>query len=610
MPRLLLSFAFALAAAPLFWGASRAAMHCDELNVLRHITYLAAGDLGHSTRPGLLWLALLPLALIDDPAHVLWAGRALAALASLGTLILVARLAAKGDERLGPWRAAGAMLLLGTSMDWQGHAFELRTDTFVVPLSLVVMDLLWRESPSRRQCVLAGVLFAAMGLISQKSIYQAGGIALGTVVWDLASGQLPLRTRLRQAVIAGGVATVLIAAWYAGMGLLTGRGASYVGANLQSAARTAWAAHPGLDEQLRTLGEAAGLAPVLWVAWPLGVVLAIPRRLRAPRVLASATVGLTLLSTLTIHRGFFNYFVANLEPYLALAGGHAAVSLAGPWMGRWRMAGQAAVLATVAVLGTWFARAPARALWATSMEPQRRLLADVRELFPEPVPYWDMLGTVPGYSEVSFLGTGASRESFRRNRGKNPFITLARQKKPHFFIREYMSRERYFQPTERRWIWRHYLPMRPNLYVHGLRVRTGEGPREDEVLLDGTYTVWFRGGWTGTALLDGEPVRHEEARTLTAGPHTLEASPTEGQGELWLILGRDRVPRTAEDGEQRDFSTTPLLNRSRFQQYDGRGKEGDLLTPPEDPTLTEKSAAVRARQHQKWQRDRARALSK
>jgi hypothetical protein len=606
IPRLVpFRVAVTLAAVPLIIGASRAALHCDEINVLRHVTYFAAGDFGHSSRPGLLWFLLLPLSLLSDPVAILLGGRVLSVLASLGTLLLLGKLAlGEGDDPRAPWRAAAAVLLLGTCMNWQGHSFELRTDTFVVPLGLLLLLRLLRPEIGRRDAVIAGALLAAMALCSQKSVYNAGGTLLAVLVWDGVQGRWPGRARLRQAVVSALVAAVLIGLWYGAMSVLTERGATYVGANLKSAAHTAWNARPPTREQLRTMADSVALGPHFWLAAPVGLLLALPRRWSSPRTLAAGVVGIVLLSTITVHRGFFMYFVASMEPYFALAAGHLVAIPCAALARRWGGWSGLVPLGVGLALGAGTVMEKAPPVWATSMAPHLRYLRAVVELFPEPVPYWDMLGTVPGYEEVSFFGTAPSREAFRSRRGKNPFIQLARERKPHFFVREYMSRDRYLKPAERSWIWRHYLPMRPNIYVAGGRIRVTEGSHDVEFLIPGTYTVWFRGGWQGAATVDGVPVEPRAIIELPAGPHRLSAQVTAGSGELWLVLGRDRVPESQDDAGIRDYSMFPLLDRARFQQYDGAKKEGDLLTPPEDPTVDPAGDRSRAKQHARWQEKR------
>ena len=137
--RVLVVFVIVLGAASLLPAALTAALHCDETNVFRHVTRFQNGDFIRPGRPGLLWLLLLPLNFLPEPALSVHAYRLVSTAASFVTLAFVAGLALRprGDEpaptREGAWGALAALVLLITSGDWQAHAFEIRTDTYAVP---------------------------------------------------------------------------------------------------------------------------------------------------------------------------------------------------------------------------------------------------------------------------------------------------------------------------------------------------------------------------------------------------------------------------------------------------------------------------------------------
>ena len=136
------------------------AFHCDEANVVRHVTRFADGDWGRPGRPGFLWLLLSPSLLFDSPVASVLAMRAAAVGASLGTLALVWRIVQDDDpdDRIGPLLAVA---LLGASMSWQAHSFEVRTDTFVVPMTLLAGWAVVRPSVTFRQALLAGLALGA-----------------------------------------------------------------------------------------------------------------------------------------------------------------------------------------------------------------------------------------------------------------------------------------------------------------------------------------------------------------------------------------------------------------------------------------------------------------
>ncbi|MDP7113815.1 MAG: hypothetical protein QGH45_17735, partial [Myxococcota bacterium] len=73
---------------------------------------------------------------------------------------------------------------------------------------------------------------------------------------------------------------------------------------------------------------------------------------------------------------------------------------------------------------------------------------------------------------------------------------------------------------------------------------------------------------------------HAQSLDLQAGELPLVIEDRIGSGELWLLIGRDREP----DEDAVDYSMFPILNRKRYQHYTNAG---DLITPPECPSLNE-----------------------
>jgi hypothetical protein len=598
-------------------GAMHGAYHCDEVNVFRHVTDFAAGQFVTPGRPGLLWMALVPFVWVGDALTSIHLLRATAVVASALTLALVAGLAGRrSDGGWDVWSILGAGGLLATSLGWQTHAFEVRTDTYTAPLTLAAAALLLRPVVSTRAAVAAGAAMAAAGLVSQKSIYNAVALASAWAIFHLVTSRpIALRVRARTAGIAVGTATGLVAAWYGGMSLVTGS-ADFITANLDTAMSTGFSEVWGFTKNRNTLGSTAGRAPVLWgLALPALVVAAVSRK--QPVHLAVGVMGAVMVATIFVHRGFRPYFVASFEPYLAVLSGGLLGSLCGKLHARARTlpAGMAAIAAALPVFlafgGTaYLNRTGTAALLATDNEHQLRVVREVMDAFPEPVPYWDSIGLILGYPETTFFGTGPTRTAKRKKMRGNMYVRLAREAKPRFFIRDYMTRDGYLKNDERRWIWRHFLPYRPNLYLLGGRIQA-QSPQSAgpvEVLVAGEYTVRFLGDWTGSASVDGRPVQDGDVISLSEGHAQLAVVATEGTGDLAIYLGRDRVPAKGRAAEV-DWSMYPRLRRDRFQQYDRRGKPADLLTPEQDPTMTPKKHRSRRRKHDKAREKRRRALA-
>jgi len=610
-----------LATAALCPLAFTASLQCDEFVVLRHVSDFARGHFRGAGRPGLLWMLMVPATVLTDPVLIAQALRAAAGLASVGTLCVVFALAerpgwgrragaAGGDLEVAaprgdvPWMGLASVLLLITSMDWHGHAFEIRTDTFVVPLSLVIALWLWRTELSLRRAAAVGALVAVIGLFSQKSIYNAGGLALGwalVVSVGLVQRRVRLGPLLRSVTLASAVAGLGVLLWYGLMALLQSD-TGFVAHQLSGAVRTAFTETP-FEDKTEALGVAVALSPLLWGSAAVGLLLAAIGVRGRPQLAAVGVLSLCMLATIFVHRGFFMYYIASFEPYLALLGGAAIGGLCRLLAGR--LGTPVAVAVLVLVVGTQagFARDAYKAMLATNNVPQFTVMRAAREAFPEPVPYWDNIGMMSTYTETTFFGTALGRRWFREATGRNAFIKRAKQRKPQFFIRTYMNRRRYLHSSERRWLWTHFLPYRPNLYLHGGRMKVGETLEKMPVDLHvaGEYTVWFRGGWQGSASVDDEAVQHAQVITLAEGRHNLAAQRTSGSGQLWLLLGRDRRPGTERTRDQVDYSMFGKPDRQRYQQYDDKRKEvSDLRTPDHDPQIGRVNEKKRHRRHRKW----------
>jgi len=588
--------------------ARHAAFHCDEANVLRHVSDFGLGDFSHPGRPGLLWLLLTPLLSLPSPDAVLLAARFVAAAASAATLALVWRL----GDRIERGTGLVAMLLLTTSMSWQAHGFEVRTDTFVLPVTLFVIDRLWRAEQSTRDAVLVGIGVAVAGLFSQKSVYNAAAIGAGWLVLVLLR-QIPLR--LRMPLVAGGVTLALMAAWY---GLLAALNAQdeMVSSNLSQAAANAFSEPRPLSQKLEWWSRAAARGPMLYVALPAGLLVAVTRARASGLPLAIAAVCLVMGSTVFVHRGFYMYFIASFEPYLAILGG---AGIAVPAVAAARGFGpRGAAILTVVLTASFLgfaihkARPHYAAAIATDNANQLQLARDVEEAFPEPVAYWDSIGLIPGYRETTFFGTVQNRTRLRKRLGGTAFVQLVRERKPLFFIRDYMTRDGFLTPPERGWLWRHFVPYRPNLHLRGGRVPAVAGERKVssiEIVEPGPYTVRFTGDWDGRATFAGQALADGATVDVAEGTHELVAVAERGSGTVQLIVGADREPYTDDPTKYVDHTLYPILVRSRYQQYDRPRDEGFLLTPANDPVLatkTKKHQANRRKKHAKWQVDQDR----
>ena len=609
----------------LFLYASTAAFHSDELNVLYHVEKFARGDVGRPGRPGLLWLMLTPLMALDSPAQILVGARGVSWLAVVTTLVLVLRLAwphshsadggaAERGDSVAPWIPLLCVVLMASSGLFMTHGIELRTDAFTTPLTLGALVVLWRRPGSLRGLVLAAVLVAVACLCSQKSLYNALGLALA---WLVASPSRPHgKSTLSWRVVHSGTAVVvvggLIALWFGALSLKSGAGSSVVSANLTTAKSTAFGSDILWSEKTGWLAEAVLRSPALYFGALLGLPILVLRRRVDGRGLASLCVAALMLGVIVIHRGFFPYYIASVEPFLLLpaAWGFASIPLLASSLGNrlWSKPGVSGIAwcvvflcLAVAVLGpsrtpgidppkrgsslNWGAVDGMVAAWDVTNKAQLQLARDIEEVAGGKVPYLAGIGVAPGFTEVTGYLTGVTRQRRRRN-DRNFLATTMRKREVAVFVRTYMSRDRYLRPAERKLLYSSYLPVRPNLYLHGARVRWSgrevAAGRKIEILRDADYRLIFRGksepAWVK---VNGRALKEGRAVPLSIGFHEVEVGPAAKGGELWLLLDTGVEPE--ENGKHVDYSVFPKdrsKSRSRYQLYDSKKQGYDLLSPP------------------------------
>ena len=560
--------------------AMTAVYHCDEMNAMRHVGMFAEGDFAIPGRPGLLWLVMVPLIWLSDPKVTMLTARVLSVAAAGVSAVLLLRLASR-DAGLRAGAASGgviAVLFLFSSPNFMAHAFEIRTDTFVLPLQLGLLLLWLREDPRRGRWWIAGLMVGVILLFSQKSLYFTAALHAAVVAHALiVRREGLLRAQLRSLLGMDLLAVAMVMAWYGLMTLLNGGSGEFVGENLRAAAATAFTATP-LDRKARNLWHAALAAPVLYGTFLAAFAVAFARPQRRPLTCAVGGLTIGLLCTIFVHRGFFHYYIASLEPWYALV---AALLCGLAWDSK-RWWARSLVLAAVAGVLIW-----GGLRWnlyrQVHNDYQESVMASVEEIGGgERVRVFDGIGLVPGYPQPGFFMTRGAREEFRARHPDDGLILLWRDPPVHVFVYDYMTRSKYLTRNEREYVATHYLPFRDNVRLLGWRGKVGGKGAGDaqtmqaDIVVEGDYTVWFDNGLSGRVSLGEGVVQHRDTIRLAAGAHEISVEGV--RGELWLLWGIDRIP----DEDTVDWSMFPILNRQRYQHY---RKAGDLKTPRDDPSL-------------------------
>ena len=478
-----------------------------------------------------------------------------------------------------------------------------------------------------RGFALAGLLLGLGCLVSQKTLYNLSGIGLGVLVTATVARWPRARLITREVAryfVTVGVALAIVIGWYAALQSLGHSADEMARSNVSSGVTTAFTAQYSFARKLGWLRDCVVQAPLLWTAALPGFVLVIRRAMRGYRAEGTAAIaGLFLLTSIGWHRGFFPYFIASFEPLLAVPAAYALAWLANHLTRRWRSrayvgalpAGLALVLSLPWFMPSWVQA------YRVSWDLQRNLLDDVYATTGDPVVYWDGVGMVPKYEHAGIFLTHLSREGLRRRMrsrglpGEMAIAALLAEHKPVFVIRTPFNRDDILHPIEQQTIFTNYVPVRPNLYIHAMRMTVDSAMAEQQTRVaflfhQGAYTVRKRGDWQGNLWIDEVPVEEGTILDLDPGPHQLTALPQSGRGELAVVWGRDTE---VAQQDHVDYSMFPLQSRARFQQY-GCGTDEPCEAPSSCSFLTpgsqsDPSFVERREQHLTWQRSRNNALA-
>lgn len=309
------------------------------------------------------------------------------------------------------------------------HGGSFRVDSLLAPLLLAALICCTRPAPGGRFDWYGGVLLGVAFALTLKTV-----LFLPMIVAALAlrqrTGSLPGD---QGPTALAGIGKVLLAAFACGVLLLLMHAMAIaalptdsVGAYGARVAGKALLDVPLLSQADRLVGYAKW-QPLPWLLIALGAAMALMQR----RWQVS-TLGLALLPILFYRNAFPYFYVVMLAPAAILAG--VAVQQLAAMIAPRTVASVTAVLIGVIAGGLIYqAKAPVRVLWEPQQASQRRLLAAVHDIFPQPVNYVDCCAMVSSFRKVNFFMSTWGMEIYRARH--SPFMdqTLERSK-PSFVL--------------------------------------------------------------------------------------------------------------------------------------------------------------------------------
>lgn len=530
------------------------AINWDEFALLaRSDVTWRFGQVVGGGRPGLVTIGLMPF--VRDctdsvqavvAARILWQGVTLAYL--VGVYFLVTRWFAAArqasDGRVEAVLATALLAFLPAFVTW---SIQVRTDQ--AALAFAVWGGVFALTPGAVPAAMAGMLFAAGLLCSQKAVYVVGLVCVLYLTAALArtrtargSAAQEQRSALRRAglVLAAGAATLGI--YFA----LVPESAKVMSAGHVTASLDTMSWYRArLGYRAYTIHAAR-----LWVHWLLLAALAAwtvrawARRdtAAAPRVITCWAVLALGVTVAVVHGARLPYFLMTAGLFPAIALGIAA----GPavqWAGGRRTLAVAGLLA-VLVVGS----APeTREMLQGTQALQRATMQLIRN---------GELAGMRGYQVERALFCAKDpapiREmfapqiaQFRRSgpRAHEAFIEEFRRRPIAYIVESYRMRQ--FPPSVRGFWEAHYVPYAASLLVAGFRVPRGSDDLPVEVLVAGEYR-WKASAYPadGSLRIDGATVRSGETVWLDAGTHRVSPTDPRSFGTLVLALPRTPVGQT------------------------------------------------------------------
>jgi hypothetical protein len=526
---IMLSAAIVLALALKFLLAFRINIHWDEFNFLSQVHDYLRGDLVARFQTFHVhffsWLPILGAGEIDQ----IVAGRLAIGICVTGSALLIYGIARRFASHSGALFAVLAYLSVSVVVD---HGASFRTDPIATFLALLSFYLLLRRPGEPVGAALAGAVMAIAMLVTIKSVFHLA--VIGAAIWWLAPGW---RARARLAMPFAVTFALLFCAgylWHASV--LAAPEASAAAGSLGRTASKMFL-EDGLIPRWRELLIVVALNPLFWFMTVLGAVTAWGwTRGRNGRNAGEGWLVLALalpLLTPLFYRNAFAYFYVFILPAASLLVGIAydgylrrsvteieAKRL--PFVLLLLLAQCALFLANYAL------RMPDR------IEPQRKTLAAIHAVFPEPVPYIGGYGIAATMPRVGFFMSGWGMDNYRRA-GRPIFADLVAKAQPPLLLADSAAlsaallpgwevAERYtLLPADIRYLKDNYLPYWGIIFIAGKQIELpSSGEKASfEIAIGGEYRLESN----APVLIDGIKRKPGDVVTLAIGTHRVDVDP-------------------------------------------------------------------------------------
>jgi hypothetical protein len=461
------------------------------------------------------WVALLPVDAINQ-IRVARLFMFACELFATGAIYAMARRFA------GRFAAAIAALAYLTGGYVFQHGFSFRADPMAAALLMGALWILLANKLEAKAILGAGILVGLAALTTIKIVFYAPAFAgIAWLRWAEAKYSREMLVRLAILAAAAAACSLL----FIGLTIL-----SLPATGMQTASETVSASRraafdEGLFPRWPYIVWAMASAPMLAllvVTAPVELV-----RARLPRPQWIALVGLMLpLASIVLYRNSFPYFYAFILPPVMIAAAVAAEAM----LTRFSVAILAAALAANAAI---ISIATPREVLRT----QREVLAQVHEIFPRPVSYFDFPGMVVDFSKANFFMTTWGMKRYWRGEFPSFADVMARETVPLLVVdQETLERNQTgpdaaweLLPQDRKALRNGFIEHWGPIWVAGRTFPAGSKPAQFPIYAPGTYTVEG-----AAARIDGHAYAPGQVLALSRGEHRFDP---EAGGETRLRWG-------------------------------------------------------------------------
>ena len=490
----------------------RIAVNWDEFYFLEMVHQYVQGGLAgrfqtfhvhlFSWLPGLGW---------DEPGQIM-AARFVMQILAVGSAILTYAIARRFVTRGGALFALLAYLSVSAVIE---HGASFRVDPIVTFLCLLSLFVILSMPGGLRGAALAGAAMALAVLVTVKSAFYL--VVIGGVFWCIAP---TLRERAKHGITFAVAFLIVLAALYLFHNATLAAQAS-VGAGAFLSSSASKVLFDGVFPRAFDLIWLVIPNPLFWMMLVEGAVIAWalarkPGGWTGWQAFLPLVLALPVLTPVLYRNAFPYFFPFILAPAALLVG----LSFDKHRQAASKLGAALVIIQCVILAFGSMAKLP------DHVRVQRQTIAEVRAIFPDPVPYIEGFGVLAGYPRSGFFMSSWGVDTYRQA-GQPIFAELVAKDQPPFVLADSPSlygalvpgievnQDRALLPEDARFLQQNYVRHWGMLFVAGKRLQSSDRTFRNAVA--GQYRLEA----AAPAVIDGSKIEPNGVVALTVGDHTI-----------------------------------------------------------------------------------------